>query len=120
MTEEAKPSNPIPESDAEVERLERGIQETRAGMSDTVSELEHRLNPTDMAEKVGGEIKRVVQAELQEAKGVLREEMNEAEARVKRGLGEARAAVKQDVREAFDGAKQALRAATVGQVENLA
>lgn len=125
-------------TDPEVLRLREGIEQQRADMSDTIDQLETRLNPGEVREKVGAELKHVedrvreviheqlneakslVRTELLEAKQLLRAEMNEAEEKVKRGLGEARDAVKHDVKEAFAGAKHAARAATLGKVEDLA
>jgi ElaB/YqjD/DUF883 family membrane-anchored ribosome-binding protein len=126
------------ETDAHVRELEEGIQQTRANMSATISELETRLAPEEVREKVGAELKQLedrvrgvvheqleeaktlLQAELTEAKGLLRDEMDEAEEKIRRGLSDARSAVKSDVKEAITGARQAVRAATLGKVEDLA
>ena len=120
--------------DATVQRLESGIEQTRADMSATIDALETRLSP----ERVGIELKRVeehvrdvvrdqlvdakqlVKEELLEAKNLLRGEVDNAEEKIKRGLGEARDAVKNDIKEAITGAKHAVRAATLGKVEDLA
>ena len=132
MTETAV--RPEEDKNADVERLETGIEQTRADMSATIEALETRLSPA----RVGTELKHVeervrevvreqlvdakqlVQEELLEAKNLLRGEIDNAEEKIKRGLGEARDAVKQDVKEAITGAKHAVRAATLGQVEDLA
>ena len=84
----------------EVIRLEQEIAQTRANLSGTINELEIRLSPAEVREKLGvelqhveervrlvvreqlGEAKTLVEAELSQAKSLLRDEMNEAEDKI--------------------------------------
>ncbi len=113
--------------DTETSRLMDGIEQTRADLSATIDELETRLSPAEVREKVGVEIDQVeerirviVSEKLVEAQALLRGEMNEVEEKVKQGLGEAKDTIKQELQEAFTGAKQAIRANSLGKAENLA
>jgi len=125
-------------TDVAAARLKRDIEQTRADMAEKINELETRLSPSEVREKVGVELQRLeervrvvvreqlaeaktlVQDELLEAKSLLRDEMNEAEQRLKTGLGEAKESLKKDLRDAYSGATKSLRDATLGKVESLA
>ena len=125
-------------TDVDVVRLQQGIEQTRSDMSVTLAELETKLNPSELRDKVGAELahvedrvravvheqlteaKELVKTELAEAKTLLRGEMDEAEKKLRKGLTDAKAAFKEDVSQAWTGAKQAVRASTVGKVEDLA
>jgi hypothetical protein len=108
------------------ERLREGIEQTRAGMSATITALETRL-PDELRGRVGlelehveakvrdvvrehlAEAKTLVKEELAEAKTALRVTMDEAESKIKKGLTEGRDAVKKDLRAEIDGVEAKLK-----------
>jgi hypothetical protein len=126
MTDVKKP-DVTPPPDAEAERLRGGIEQTRAGMSATITALETRLNPGELRGRVGAELEHVeakvrdvvrehlaeaktlVKEELVEAKNLLRGEMNEAESKIKKGLTEARDTLKEDLRVELDTVEAKLK-----------
>ena len=124
--------------EASTARLKQEIDETREGLSETVAEIEERLNPSqlggalregmdDVEEKIrtivgeqAAEAKAFVHTELREAKEALHTGMADAERMIRSGLHDAKETVKNELKEAVSNAKDSLRAATLGRVENFA
>jgi hypothetical protein len=136
-TDPMAPSDPTFD-ESPTERLKHEIEETKEGLSETISALEGKFSPSQVREAVGAELQQVeervrdvladqlehaktlVQAEVVEAKNVLREGMRDAERMIRTGLGDAKESVKTELRHAVTGAKESLRAATLGRVETVA
>jgi hypothetical protein len=135
--------------DSQTDRLKQDIEQTREGLSETITALEEKFSPAQVREVVGAELQQVedrvrtvlsdqltsakaaVHEEVAEAKTLLREGMRDAERLIKtgltearesvsKGLGEAKESVKQDLKDAMNGASESIRAATLGRVENFA
>jgi vacuolar-type H+-ATPase subunit H len=122
----------------DVHDLTQGIERTRSEMSATLTALEHRLSPAELAEQVKTQLDQVeararvlIREGLDEAKGVLAEQIESAKGAVKQqvteakdmvtqGLADARETVKKDIETAITTTKHAVREATIGRVENLA
>ncbi len=118
--------------------LGRGIEQTRSEMSTTIGELEQRLDPSAMGERVRTELghleqrmasvlkegvrdaKDALNEQLLEAKGAVKDQVVEVQDALARGLSGAREAVKTDIRAAITDARTALHGATIGRIENAA
>lgn len=115
------------EPDASTQDLRRGIEDTRAHMSETLHEIERRLEPGHLKEKVVEElqgveekVKAAVREQLHDAKVTLKAELSEAKDTVKQELIEAKDSVKKEIGEAIDRTKDAVHAATIGRVQTMA
>jgi len=110
------PYEPSPKVDPRTEQLRRGLDATRAEMSETVAALEHRLNPETLRERTIAEIHTVEER----LKGAVKEQIATARGAIKEELVAAKHDLREEVETAFQNAKQAMRDATVGRVEVMA
>jgi hypothetical protein len=138
MTQKASRQNEAKVEGTDVHDLTQSIERTRSEMSATITALEHRLSPAELAEQartqldhVEARAKVLIKEGLDEAKGVLAEQIESAKGAVKQqvteakdmvtqGLADAREIVKKDIETAITTTKHAVREATIGRVENLA
>jgi len=138
-----KPSGPTPQSppDGSVDNLAKEIEQTRAGMSATINQLEHRLSPAELGDRarveidhVEARVKVVVKESLHEAQGIvkevldeklkaakelLHEEIQEAKGAVKEQLHETKDLVKQGLSEARDTLKKDIQSAITHTKESM-
>jgi hypothetical protein len=136
-TDRVTPSDPAADAPP-TERLKQDIEQTKEGLSETISALEEKLSPSQIREVVGTELEQVeqrvrvvladqldhakalVREEVGEAKTALRDGLQDAERKIRTGLADAKESVKTELQEAVTGAKESLRAATLGRVEDFA
>jgi hypothetical protein len=136
-TDRMTPSDPSV-AEPPTERLKHDIEQTKEGLSETLSALEEKLSPSQIREVVGSELEQVeqrvrvvladqldhakaaVRDEMGEAKIALREGLQDAERMLRSGLADAKESVKTELQDAVTGAKESLRAASLGRVEDFA